>query len=158
PNGKVNINSSTTTAGTLSGTGSLGDVVMADTVAGHKATIAPGASAAVGSIGTLSLNSLTVNGGDIAIDVGQGTSDFISVATTATFNGPSTISPGPSGSAGVYTILQANNPIAYNSTPTLVMPSLTRSTFALDTASNPNAISLVVTGGSKSITWTGAVN
>jgi len=157
-NGKVKINSSASSAGTLSGTGIVGDVTMAATVGGHKATIAPGTTGAVGSIGTLSLNSLTVNGGDIAIDVGQGNSDVIVVATNTTFAAPSTISPGPSGAAGTYTILQSGNPIVYTSTPTLVAPDLTRSTFSLDTTSNPNAINLIVTGGSKSLNWTGASN
>jgi autotransporter-associated beta strand protein len=148
------------TGGTLSGagdgftTGVVGNVTMA---AGGG--IAPGESSALGSVGALTMSSLTVNGGSLRFNlVNPAASDQIKVNGAVNFTAASTITPN-GGSAGIYTVLTSTSPITYGAVPTLTpfVDPLTRpATYALDTASDPTAIKLNVTGGSKALTWTGA--
>ena len=156
PNQAVAVN----TGGTLSGagdgasTGLVGNVTMA-----AGSSIAPGESSALGSIGTLTMSSLTVNGGDLKFNlVNPAGSDLIKVNGAANFNAASTITPN-GGTAGTYTVLTSTSPITYGATPTLTpfVDPLTRpATYALDTTSTPTELKLTVTGGSKALTWTGA--
>jgi autotransporter-associated beta strand protein len=157
--GVVKVNSSATAAGILSGTGTVGAVTLAANTGLQTATIAPGATGAFGTIGTLTMASLTVSGGNLQFDlVNPAASDFINVTGTASFNAPSTISPGPLGTADTYTLLTAAGGLTLTVPPTINPPANTRSTFTLDTASTPNSIKLIVAGGPKSLTWTGATN
>jgi fibronectin-binding autotransporter adhesin len=157
--GVIKINSSASAAGRLSGTVPLGHVTLGANTGTQSARIDPGATGAAGAIGTLTLSSLAVNGGDLQFDlVTPGASDFIDVVGTASFTAPSTISPGPVGAAGTYTLLNAAGGLTLTVPPTLNPPANTRSTFALDTASTPKTIKLIISGGPKTITWTGAIN
>ena len=157
--GAVKVNTSATGAGTLSGTAAVGNVTLAPNTGSQIGRIAPGSNSASGAVGTLTLASLAVNGGDLQFDlITPGSSDFIDVIGAATFNAPSTISPGPIGTVGTYTILTAAGGLTLTVPPTVNAPANTRSTFTLDTASTPNAMKLTVTGGPKSLTWTGATN
>ncbi|MEX2141337.1 MAG: autotransporter-associated beta strand repeat-containing protein [Pirellulales bacterium] len=160
----INVNASATGAGTLSGTGTVGDVTVAANSGANRARLSPGATGALGAVGTLTMNSLTVNGGDLQFDlVTPAASDRINVGGapgTARFTAATTISPS-GGTAGSYTILTATSPITYGVTPTLTpLPNpLTRpTTYALDTASDPNSLKINVTGGAKILTWTGSTN
>ncbi len=158
PNQAVAVN----TGGTLSGTGDgfstglVGNVTMA-----AGSSIAPGESSALGSVGTLTMSSLTVNGGDLKFNlVNPAGSDLIKVNGAANFTAASTITPN-GGTAGTYTVLTSTSPITYAATPTLTpfVDPLTRpATYALDTTSTPTELKLTVTGGSKALTWTGATN
>ena len=148
-NGSVSIN----TGGTLSGagdggfTGLVGNVTMA-----AGGSISTGESSALGSIGTLTMSSLTVNGGDLKFNlVNPAGSDLIRVNGAANFTAASTITPN-GGMAGTYTVLTSTSPITYAATPTLTpfVDPLTRpATYALDTTSTPTELKLTVTGGSK---------
>jgi autotransporter-associated beta strand protein len=154
----IKVNASASSAGTLSGTVSVGNVTVGANAGLRVAGIAPGATGALGAVGTLTVSSLTVNGGDLQFDlVAPGTSDFIDVTGAANFSGQSTISPGPAGVAGSYTILSAAGGLTLGVRPTLNPPANTRSTFSLDTTT-ANSIKLVVSGGPKTVTWTGATN
>jgi autotransporter-associated beta strand protein len=158
--GVVNVNSSATAAGTLSGTGAVGLVTLAANTGSQIATIAPGATGAFGTVGTLTMASLTVNGGNLQFDLvnpGPSASDFIDVTGAASFNAASTISPGPLGAAGTYTLLTAAGGLTLTVPPTINAPANTRSTFALNTGT-PNSLKLDVAGGPKALTWTGATN
>jgi autotransporter-associated beta strand protein len=159
--GLLKVNSSATAAGTLSGTGTVGAVTLAANAGLQTATIAPGATSALGTIGTLTMASLAVSGGNLQFDLvspNPGASDFIDVTGTASFNAASAISPGPIGAAGTYTLLTAAGGLTITVPPTINTPANTRSTFTLDTASVPNSIKLIVAGGPKALTWTGATN
>ena len=159
PAGVIKVNSAAAGAGTLAGTAPIGNVTVAANAGVMIARIAPGGSGAAGSIGTLTLASLTMNGGDLQFDLATpAASDRIDVTGNATFAAPSTISPGPLGAAGTYTILAAPGGLTLTVPPTINPPANTRSNFALDTSSTPNSMKLVVTGGPKSLSWTGASN
>jgi fibronectin-binding autotransporter adhesin len=157
--GVVKVNSSATAAGTLSGTGTVGAVTLGANTGPQIPTISPGATSAFGSVGTLTTASLTVNGGNLQFDlVTPGTSDFIDVTGTASFNAPSTISPGPLGAGDTtYTLLTAAGGLTLTVPPTINPPANTRQKFTLNTAT-PNSLKLDVTGGPKALTWTGAIN
>ena len=97
--GTVNLN-----GGTLAGNASVGNVVM------NSGVIAPG-NGTDGSVGTLTMDSLTVNSGNFRMDLSPtaGASDRITVNGAATFNGSSTITPIFQGAPqpGSYTVLTA---------------------------------------------------
>jgi fibronectin-binding autotransporter adhesin len=160
----LSVNASATGAGTVSGTGTVGDVTVAANSGTNRGRVSPGATGALGAVGTLTMNSLTMNGGDLQFDlVTPAASDKIDVAGTlgtANFAAATTISPS-GGTAGSYTVLTATSPITYGVAPTLtpITNPLTRpTTYTLDTASDPNAIKINVVGGAKQLTWTGATN
>ena len=108
-----------------------------------------------------------MQGGDLQFDfVTPGASDVINVTNAgggtgaANFTAASTISPS-GGAAGSYTIVTASSPITYGVMPTvtpIANPLIRPTTYALDTASDANALKLNVTGGAKTLNWTGATN
>ena len=119
--------------GTLSGngdgttTGKIGNLTMAG-----GANLHPGATSADGSIGTIKLNSLTVNGGDFRYDLSTpANSDRINVTNVANFVGSSTITLASAPGAGNYTLLTAGSPLT-GTAPTLNTPpaGTTRASYA----------------------------
>ncbi len=145
--GSVLVNS----GGTLGGTGSVGNVTVAS-----GGNVAPGTS-----IGTITVASLTATGGaDLDIEFALNpTADAITVTGAASFSGTNTITPGGSPSAGVYTILNAAN-VTNTGTLTLnpfpVLPDTRPASGVL--AVSATDIKVTVTGGAKTLTWTGATN
>jgi fibronectin-binding autotransporter adhesin len=134
-------------AGTLSLIGSVGQI-----------TVAAGASLRTGYggvAGNLAATSLAVDGGGLFFDFAAA-GPLISVAGPATFTGASTLTPNVGVAAGTYTLLAANT-LTLTMMPTLIAPVGTRKTFVADYAT-PNAIKLVVTGASKALQWSGAIN
>ena len=122
----------------------------------------PGPSSNPGSVGTLTLGNLIVNGSDFQYDlVTPDASDFIRVHGDTDFKGASTITPS-GGTSGTYILLTSDNPIHYDVRPTLnVGPPVpgARGTYTLDTTSDPQSIILTLVGGpSKALTWTGAID
>ena len=107
------------------------------------------------SVGTATLSSLSVNGGDMRFGLrAGGMSDRVNVVGTATFNGPSTITP-TSLIPGTYTLLTADT--LRGIPPILNAPTGARATFALSFETLADQIRLIVSGsGPKSLTWTGA--
>jgi autotransporter-associated beta strand protein len=147
----VNLNAATLAgAGNGTSTGKVGNVIMS---AGSN--LRPGATGLPGDAGTLTMASLTVNGGDLQFDLGA-TSDLVSVTGTANFAAASTISPSPAAPAGTYTVLTAGT-LTLGSIPSINAPFGTRKTFMPD-YSTANTIKLVVTGASKALAWTGATD
>ena len=142
----VNLN-----AGTLAGagngttTGKVGNVTMS---AGSN--LRPGATGLPGDAGTLTMSSLTVNGGDLQFDLGA-TSDLVAVSGAANFTAASMISPSPAAPAGTYTVLTAGT-LTLGVIPSINAPFGTRKTFAPD-YSTANTIKLVVAGASKAIAF-----
>ncbi|MGN6368647.1 MAG: autotransporter-associated beta strand repeat-containing protein [Phycisphaerae bacterium] len=150
--GSVFVATSNTTAGTLSGTGTVGNVVMNASNGTNVAAISPGATA--GSLGTLTVSSLTVNGGRLDLDLsGGGASDQIVSSGPVTFNAASLLNPSAGAPAGSYTVLTAPS-LTYTVAPTLNSPQNTRLTFS-DTLSATSII-ISVTGQVANLTWTGA--
>jgi fibronectin-binding autotransporter adhesin len=153
PAGIINVN----TGGTLSGTGSVGEVTM---FAGGN--LRPGINGLDASIGTLALGRLTIGGGDLRLGlVTPDSSDRVTVANSVAFTGASTITP-TGGGPGTYIVLTAGSPIDYGAAgvnrPTIgvVQDPLARPTsYVLDTATNPSQIALTISGGAKTLTWTG---
>ena len=78
PAGAVALN-----GGTLAGISSIGNLTMQG-----GTEVVPGSTTVDGSIGTLTMNSLTVNGGDFRLDISAnaGGSDLIAVTGGATFS------------------------------------------------------------------------
>ncbi len=148
--GAVAVNS----GGTLSGTGSVGNVTL-----NTGGAIRPGATNLDPSTGTLTMSSLSVTGGDIRLNVGA-SSDLINVTGTANFTAASTLTPTFSAPpvVGSVTLINATGGLTVGVAPTLTAtPATTRSTFALTPTSN--ALSLTIGGASaKSLTWTGATS
>ena len=157
----VNVHASATLGGTGDGlaTGKVGNVTM-----DSSSSIRPGTTSANNSIGQLTMNSLTVNGGDFAMGVtGLSTRDLVAITGTANFaaSGSSSFSPFFNNvpQAGSYTLLTAGNLIIDAShTITLNPPSsTTRFTFNLVKTTGINGtIALNITGSNKNIVWTGA--
>jgi autotransporter-associated beta strand protein len=154
----VNVNSSASGAGTLSGagdgitTGLAGNVTLGANTGTNVPHIAPGVSSASGAIGTLTLGALTINGGDLAFDLGA-TNDLINVIGTTNFAAASTITPSSNAPNGTYTVLTSGT-LTLTVPPTVVSPTDTRKTFAADFAT-ANTIKIVVSGSSKTLNWTG---
>jgi fibronectin-binding autotransporter adhesin len=157
PSNTINVNALATGAGILSGTSisSVGNVIVSANSGLSIARIAPGANSAAGSIGTLILENLTINGGDLTFDLG-GTSDAIVVLGAANFAAASTITPSSNAPNGTYTVLTAGT-LTLGATPTLVSPTDTRKTFTADLLT-PNTFKIVVAGSSKTLNWTGQTN
>ncbi|MEX2141338.1 MAG: autotransporter-associated beta strand repeat-containing protein [Pirellulales bacterium] len=150
-NGSVTVNAGATLSGAsaLPGSGRVGNVTMLP-----ASTVRPG-PANHASVGTLTMSSLTVNGGDLRfILASAGTSDRVNVVDSATFAAPSTITP-LTITPGVYTLLTADT--LRGVPPTLNMPPATRATFALNFETLADQIRLII-GGSppKALTWSGA--
>src|SRR5262249_46782622 len=106
----VSLTSSATLAGAGDGitTGKIGNVTMASNSNIHPGTVADLSN----SIGTLTLNSLTVNGGDFRSDiVNPGNMDLVKVTNNANFTNGSSTSFTPVFSvqptAGTYILLSA---------------------------------------------------
>jgi autotransporter-associated beta strand protein len=159
PSGTVSVNSGGILAG--DGPGGIGNVTMA-----AGSSLRPGASGADNSIGFMTINALTVNGGDMRFNLAtSGPSDSATVTTGATYTAASTISP-IGLTNGTYTLLTAGSPINYGAggvnKPTLNLPApdpLVRTTiYTLDTTSNTSQIKLTLAGGAKTITWTGVTD
>ena len=160
--GTVQVNTSANSAGSLFGTGSVGNVILAAATGSNKAVINPGATG-LGSVGHLTLSSLTVNtGDDLQFDtVAPGASDSLSINGALAFNGSSTISPSGGGSTGSYTLITAGS--ITGTEPTLNSPTNTRSVFSYDPSSwnpttNPTANSIIidVVAHAANLVWTGA--
>jgi autotransporter-associated beta strand protein len=146
----------TVSGGTLAGTSNVGNLVTT------TGTLAPGTSPADGSVGTLSMNSLTVNSGTFRFDLSQtpGASDRITVNGPAVFNSASTIVPvfpGPAQS-GNYTLLTATS---LSGTPPMsnAPSNNTRLVFGIHFGDQiANAITLDVSGALANLTWVGNVD
>ena len=153
-NGTVNINNDSTLSGTGDGvnSGVVGRVNL--TNSGH---IRPGGSAADGSVGTLTMGSLSVSSGELRFDLGA-TSDRITVTGAAVFNGGSiTIAGTPA--PNTYTILTAGA-LTLNTPPQVISPTdsnIRAASYTLNT-STPNTLKINVTGGPANITWVGNLN
>ena len=147
--GTVTVNgTSAALPGTLSGTGGVGAVTLNSSFANLR----PGANSNDGQIGTLTIASLTNNGGDMRFDLTSpaGTNDKVIVTGAASLNG-ATVSVAGTPLAGSYTLLTAGS--LTGSVPTLNAPSGTRSTFS-DSIVGKTLV-LTVVGNSKSLAWTG---
>ncbi|HEV2970763.1 MAG TPA: autotransporter-associated beta strand repeat-containing protein [Pirellulales bacterium] len=141
-------------SGTLSGNGSVGNVTMQ-----VGSSIRPGLTAADGVLGNLTMHNLTVNGGDLRVDLAAGNqSDELIVTGAASFLGNSTITPTASSPPpGNYLLLTAAGGVG-GTPPTL--PAATRTVYTLhfgDATSGPDDITLNVVGAAKSLTWTGNI-
>ena len=151
----INVKSGAVLGGTGNGTttGIAGDVVMST-----GGGIRLGATPVDGSVGTLKLNSLTVNGGDYRDDIQTGI-DLINVTGTANFTGPSTITPvGAAPAAGTYTILSAGT-LTVGTTPSLVLVPQTRFSLSLVVNQGANGtLQLTQVGTPGSLIWKGNVN
>ncbi|MDB5324222.1 MAG: hypothetical protein JWN40_5853 [Phycisphaerales bacterium] len=143
------------------GFGGVGTLTSDVTLAAGS-TLRPGATTVSGAVGTLTLNNLTINGGDLQFDlVASANADFVHALGTINFAGPSTITP-IALSSGTYTLFSSDaNPIIYaaGAVPTLNSAPIgdTRpANYVLDTTTNPSAILLNVTGGgTASLIWAG---
>src|SRR6185436_14459505 len=109
---------------------------------GATASVRPGATAGDGVIGTLTMNNLTFSG-DYRFDAAAiSNRDLLQVNGIATISG-GTLTPGIT-SAGTYTILSSPNAIVYNTNPSLLAPTGTRTTYTPHF--NANSISVDVVG------------
>lgn len=160
--GAVNVNTSATSAGALFGTGSVGNVTLAAANGANKAVINPG-SGGSGTVGTLTVNSLTAGtGSDFQFDLASSSSyDQLHVNNALTLNGVATISPISATQAGTYTIISAGS--ISGTALTLNTASDTRLTYSFDSSSwNPttnagsNQVVIDVSGSAANLTWTGA--
>ena len=130
------------------------------------AHISPGATGS-GSVGKLTMANLTINGGDLTLDLATNatpgtTYDFINVTGSLTLPVEST--PGasrPSGGAGagVYTVMTAgvSNIGSDAALPTVNDPAAIRTFARLRTrpSFSGNSLPITVAGGAAGITWSG---
>ena len=151
--GTVNVS-----GGTLAGTSSDASNVTLTT-----GIIAPGPSPVDGSVGTLTMDTLTANGGTMRFDLSTtpGGTDLIKVLGLASFNGSATtITPVFAGASqnGSYTLLTAN--ALGGTAPAVNVPSNnTRTQYTVHFGDVvANAITLDVSGQAATLTWTGTVD
>jgi autotransporter-associated beta strand protein len=159
PTSSVTVNAGGHLSGTGNGsTGHVGSVVVAG------GTIVPGASELDGQVGTLTMNNLMVQGGNLRLDVADiNDVDRINVLGNASFSGSCTITPVldniGSITPGAYTLLTATAGVTLppGQVPKLNgVPTTSRLNFTLDT-SNPNALVLNIGGAApRSLVWIGA--
>jgi fibronectin-binding autotransporter adhesin len=150
--GTVNVNSGGILAGNGNGTttGKVGNVKMFS-----GAGLRPGTTGADASPGTLTMNTLTVSGGDYRVDIGG---DLVNVTGLANFTGPSTISPTGAIASGTYTILSAGN-LTLGNTPTVnQIPGARVSFNLLSTPGINGTLKLNVIGNAANLVWKGNAN
>lgn len=158
--GTLAVNATTATAGTvaadggtLAGTGFVGQVTMSATAG---STIAPGLTGlANDAAATLTMDSLTVNGGTMALNIGA-TSDQVAVTNALTLAAASTVTPifTAAPGTGPVTIVTSAGITAGPVIPTLTgVPATTRGVFSV--AQNGNNLELQNTVASKNLTWSG---
>ncbi len=148
----LNVNTSASSAGILSGTGTISSAVTLGANVGTSiAAIHPGATSTDGSFGTLTMNSLTANGGDLRFDLGASEGDGIMVLNTASLTG-TTISLNLVGTPqSSYVVLQAGTLVG---APVLATTNVGRTNFSIDpTALASNMIQIDVTGGPANLSW-----
>jgi fibronectin-binding autotransporter adhesin len=157
-NSSINItNSILAGAGNGTSTGLLGNVTL------NSGSIHPGTSPADGTIGTMTMSSLTVNGGDMRFDVSTSANDQINILGSATYQGASTITIAPNLSlaTGDYVLLQDSHGFNFGLedqfNPTLTTTAFGRGTFALN-FSNPDEIQLNVVNNPGNLIWNGNAN
>jgi autotransporter-associated beta strand protein len=160
--GNVNVNTSATAAGELRGTGSVGKITLAASNGTNIARVNPGTSV-TGSVGTLTANSLALNGGDLRFDlVSPGASDAINVTGSTNFAAASTVTIEGHPATGVYTLISSGSPITYGVMPTLQNDSsvttIRPSTLVADTTSDPTKYQVNLTSGTLSLQWSGTTN
>ena len=146
--------------GTLAGTGSVGNVTLTTTAG---STINPGATSLDNATGTLTANSLTVNGGTLRLNLGATgvTSDKIAVTTTANFAAASTLQTAFTAppTAGTYTLLTTASAGLTGTLPTYTAPANTRYTYTLDPLNTtPDALTLTVGGSNATSNWSGGAS
>ncbi len=161
----VSVNTSATAAGSLYGnsTNSVGNVVTQAVNGSHSATISPGLTG-IGSVGTLTMDSLSAGGGTtLQFDLGtdQSTTDLIQVNGSTTFSGAATVVNVSGVTNGTFTVVNSNGGFS-GTALTLTTPGDTRLTYNFDNASwNPTsqsgATSVIVdvSGTAATLTWTG---
>jgi fibronectin-binding autotransporter adhesin len=142
------------TSGVLAGAGSVGNVTMT-----LGSNLRPGASGTDLSTGTLTLNSLSVLGGDFRMNLGGAVNDRIAVTGTATFTSASTVTPTFTSPPTLGTVkLLTSGGLTVNALPTLAgIPAVTRSTFSLSNTANDLELN-VAGAAAESLTWSGTVN
>jgi fibronectin-binding autotransporter adhesin len=138
--GPINISN-----GTLVTTGNFGDVTMS------SGALHPGTTAGDGSVGNLTLSSLTTTGGDLRFDIGAA-SDLITVNGPASFTG-TTLSVVADGALtpGTLTLLTASAGIT--GLPTLTTTAIGRTSFTL--APDGNNLELTISGSAAALFWNG---
>ncbi len=156
-------------AGNGNGTSSgvLGNVTLPTNNGANFATISPGTTGTSNSIGKLTMTSLTLNGGQLALALTNNTTpgatyDFINVTGSLTLpisTGAWTVTPSAGAAAGVYTVLTGgtSNIGANAALPTMNSPGaspLIRPTTYMPGFSG-NSLQITVAGGAASIIWTG---
>jgi autotransporter-associated beta strand protein len=154
----TNVNTSGSSASTLAGTGRLAAVTLAANNGASRARVTPGATSRAGDIGTLTMSSLSVGGGNLVFDLGATatSSDSINVTGTATFNGAATITPIGAAGAASYTLLSATS-LTLNTLPTLELVAGSPTGYSLDFGT-ANTIRLVNTLVPVTLFWTGATD
>jgi autotransporter-associated beta strand protein len=161
PLGNVLINATATSAGELRSASIVGNVTLGANNGANIAHLNPGAGAiGGGSVGTLTLSSLTVNGGAIDMDLTPlvGTNDRLQVNGQVAFAAPSTISLFGIASSGTYTLIDSINPITYAVDPTFSVQTIGRpATVAID-KTDALKLQIVVTSGAGNLKWTGAID
>lgn len=154
--GAVNVNASATGAGTLAGTGSVGNITVALASGANVPVISPGATGLENdAAATLTATTLTMNGGNLKVNAGFAANDLIAVTGAATFTG-GTITPVFTSAPGVAPITFLTSGVL-SGAPTLAgVPAGTRGVFGVAAAGNN--LTLTNTVASQSLTWSGTTN
>jgi autotransporter-associated beta strand protein len=149
-------------SGALAGTGSLG--ATSTTTVNAGGFIAPGANAAPGVIGTLTVGNLTATAGELRFDLnavnavtGGGINDLIAATGTTVNLGGVAILPrfGTAPTSGnTYTIITSTN--ATSGAPVLSsLVSGANSSLAFTLGQSGNNTTLSVSGSARNLTWNG---
>ena len=168
-NATLTLNGTNTHSGSTtvnSGTLASGNLVNSTLVLEKGAAFSPGA---VNTIDTISVGGITLNGGDLLYNLGNGTNDRINASGTAALNGPVVFDFSNLGyAAGNFTVLTGNGVsslntanLHYNAVGNFTVSGnfvVSGNNLLFQTAAPPPGTNYTWTGGAGNGNWTTATN
>jgi fibronectin-binding autotransporter adhesin len=138
----------------VQGTGAVSGSLFGSNISIDGGGVNPGATGAIGVVGTTTFGSLTVNSGQELVDA-FGAGDKLVVTGALTLNGTLNIAVDPNAVAGTYTILQYGS-LTGGGSFALPVTNSGGITYSLSTVGN--TLKLTVSGAVQTLTWTGAAD
>lgn len=158
--GAVAVNATATSAGELRSATKVGNVTVSANNGSNVAHVNPGTGAiGAGSIATLAMSSLNVNGGSLDFDLTTtiGTNDLLQVAGAVSFNAASALTLYGAATTGTYTLATAGSAITYGTNPTINVQTVGRPASATLNFSDANKLQVDVVSAAAALKWVGNV-
>ena len=134
----------------IQGTGSASGSLFGSNISIDGGSLAPGATGAVGVVGTTTFPTLTVSSGQEVVDA-MGAGDDVVVTGALNLNGTLNITVDPNAVPGTYTILQYGS--LNGSTSNFVLPITNAGGITYSLSNVGNTLKLTVDGATQTFTW-----